>query len=80
MVGARSGDGGVKTFKDVVLRTVVEVVEVGVKGWGVGTLVHLIPTVRDMIGVRETNEDSHCSFLPGTSRRGSWHHKCSYRA
>ena len=46
MVGTGNGDAVVRIFKDIVLGSIKEIVEVGVKGWGVGTLVHLITMVR----------------------------------
>lgn len=42
MIGTGSGDGSVRILEDIVLGTITEVVEVGVKGWGKVTLVHVV--------------------------------------
>jgi len=42
LVWAGRRDGVVRIVKDVVLGAIAEIVEVCVKGWGVGTLVHVI--------------------------------------
>ena len=80
LIGTRSRNGVVRILEDVVLSAVAEIVEVIVNGWGECALVHLIPNGQNWARVYRMNEDPRCFFPSGTSRRGSWHHKCSYRA
>lgn len=42
LIGTRSRDGIVRVLEDIVLGTITEVVEVGVKGWRESTLVHVV--------------------------------------
>ena len=64
MIGARSGDRVVGILKDVILGTIAEIVQVGVRGWGVSTLVHLITTVRMGSGFMGYTGETHVvSFL-----------------
>lgn len=50
LIRTRNRDGVVRVFEDIVLGAIAEIVEVGVKGWGKGTLVHLITRVRMGLG------------------------------
>ena len=52
MIGTGSGDGSVRILEDIVLGTITEVVEVGVKGWGKVTLVHLMEVLSIELLVR----------------------------
>ena len=52
MIGAGSRDGIVRILEDIVLGTITEVVEVGVKGWGKSTLVHLMEFLSTELPVR----------------------------
>lgn len=63
MIGAGIRDRVVRIFKDVILGTVTEAIEVIVNGWGTGTLVHLIATLGTEFGFVGCAETHVVSFL-----------------
>lgn len=52
MIGTGNRDRVVRILEDIVLSTITEVVEVGVKGWGKSTLVHLMEFLSTKLLVR----------------------------